>query len=110
MVSISDDGTFTPCEDKGMQVCLFFSGFTQNFSASTFPNVDTGSLGYFLHTARSLSVPIVRGGSGVPIPDQLAQFGMTAKKSHEVSSFSQYVAHLTSDKDINQVKSRASQH
>lgn len=65
----------------------------------------TGSLGNFLHTAQSLSIPLVRGGSGVPIPDQLARFGMTAKKCHEVASFSQYVAQLTSGKDINQVKS-----
>jgi hypothetical protein len=39
----------------------------------------------------------------VSVPDQLAQFGMTPKKSHEVDNFSSYVAQLTSKLNITQV-------
>ena len=63
-----------------------------------------GSIGHFLYTARSRSIPLVWGeSSDVSIPDHLARFGMTAKKSHEVTSFSEYVNQLTSAKNIYQV-------
>ena len=62
-----------------------------------------GSLGHFLYTARSCSIPMVWERSSVSIPDQLARFGMTAKKSHEVANFAEYIFQLVSQENINQV-------
>ncbi|CAI8013428.1 Methyltransferase-like protein 25, partial [Geodia barretti] len=76
---------------------------TDDILFPTTPSTDPGSLHHFLYTVRSHSIPMERGRCMVSVPDQLAQFGMTPKKSHEVDNFSSYVAQLTSKLNITQV-------
>lgn len=66
-----------------------------------------GSLGEFLQKASSLRLPLLVPKS-VDATQQadghsLLKFGMTAKKSHEVDSFSQHVHHLATLGSITQV-------
>ena len=66
-----------------------------------------GSLGEFLQKASGLRLPLLVPKS-VHTAQQadghsLLKFGMNAKKSHEVDSFSRHVHHLTTLGNITQV-------
>ena len=97
--SLSDSVLFqtSPSDDHSKKIfsrtLKFFYG-CRNF---------VGSLGHFLYTVRSRSIPIVWGQNSVSIPDHLVRFGMTTKKSHEVDNLSNYISLFTSQLNTHQV-------
>ena len=106
-VSVEDIINPTAGAKEGMFVCLLFVlsvSLSLSLSHSlSLPPFLSGSLRHFLFTAKSLSLPLVMDAGCASIPDQLARFGMTAKKSHEVSNFADYVTKLTREQDLYQV-------
>ena len=96
-----------------MLSCIWGMHWLINVSESNLHFV--GSLGKFLQKASDLRLPLLVSNSAHTCTSQqadshsLLKFGMNAKKSHEVDSFSRHVHHLTTLGNITQVSMVVSQ-